>query len=202
MKDMLTQLPKPMQERMAYLEQRDQQDRQDGTPQHKRLRQIPPETGVLLALLAASAPEGALVEIGTSAGYSALWISLAIQRPGVQLVTFELLREKAELARETFDKAGVGNKVQLVNGDARGHLSEYDSIAFTFMDCEKEMYRELYDELVPRLVSGGLLVADNFTSHQDALHGLLEQARQDARVDANVLPVGKGLLVCVKREMP
>ena len=53
----------------------DAADRSDGTPHAKRLRQIPPETGRFLAILAASAPAGNLVEVGTSAGYSALWLS-------------------------------------------------------------------------------------------------------------------------------
>lgn len=194
------ELPRPLLERMSYLEQRDSQDRQDGTARLKRLRQVPPETGMLLALLAASAPQGPMVEIGTSGGYSALWLSIALQRPGAQLVTFELLPEKAELARETFEKAGVSSKVQLINGDARGHLSSFEGIGFAFLDCEKEMYTELYEELVPRLASGGILVADNTISHQEDLAGFIEQARQDARVDMAILPVGKGLLVCVKRE--
>ncbi|MCW5887094.1 MAG: O-methyltransferase [Anaerolineales bacterium] len=202
LRDVLMQLPKPVQERMAYLEQRDQQDRQDGTAKHKRLRQIPPETGMLLALLASSAPEGPLLEVGTSAGYSALWISQAIQRPGVQLVTFELLPDKAELAAETFEKAQIGNKVQLVRGDARGHLASYNEIGFAFIDCEKEMYPELYEAIVPRLAAGGLLVADNAISHAQEMDAFLQHALDDARVRATVLPVGKGLLVCVKREMP
>ena len=63
-------VPQPILDRMRYLEEVDTQDRQDGTPRLQRLRQIPPETGKFLALLAASVPEGAYIEIGTSAGYS------------------------------------------------------------------------------------------------------------------------------------
>ncbi len=201
MTHLFAELPKPLQERMSYLEARDAKDRQDGTPHLSRLRQVPPETGMQLALLAHSAPDGARIEVGTSGGYSALWLSLGITRPGVQLITFELLREKAEIARETFEKAGVGNKVQLINGDARGHLSSYEGIGFAFIDCEKEMYTELYEEIVPRISSGGLLVADNAISHAADLAALLARARADERVDMTVLPVGKGLLVCVKREI-
>lgn len=199
MKTLFTDIPKPMQERMEHLE--DRKDRQDGTPNLKRLRQVPPQSGMLLALLAASAPKGQLVEIGTSGGYSALWLSLAARQRGDKLVTFELLPEKAELARETFDKAQVSDAVELVHGDGRGHIGAYEDIAFAFLDCEKEMYAEFYDELVPRLAPGGLLVADNVISHREALASFVEKARQDERVDAAVLPVGMGLLVCVKRRV-
>jgi caffeoyl-CoA O-methyltransferase len=192
------ELSKPMQERMRVLEERDAKDRNDGTAQLKRLRQVPPQTGMLLAILAASAPKGPMIEIGTSGGYSGLWLSLASKQRGDKLHTFELLHEKAELARETFDKAQVNDFVEMVNGDARGHLEKYEEIAFCFLDAEKEMYDEFYDAVVPKLVPGGMLVADNVISHKEDLGALVEKAQKDKKVDAIVLPVGLGLLLCVK----
>jgi predicted O-methyltransferase YrrM len=166
----------------------------------KRLRQIPPETGMFLALLASAAPAGPMLEIGTSAGYSALWLSLAAKQRGDMLVTYELLPEKVELARETFQKAGVEGQVELVHGDARGHLAEREEIAFCFLDAEKEMYAEFYELVAPKLIPGGILVADNMVSHAKALAPVLETARKDIAVDATVVPVGKGLLICTKRK--
>src|SRR5512142_2636808 len=89
-------------ERMKFLEELDSKDRLDGTPRLQRLRQIPPETGKFLALLAASAPEGSILEIGTSAGYSTLWLAVAALALGRKITTFEVLPEKVELAKETF----------------------------------------------------------------------------------------------------
>jgi predicted O-methyltransferase YrrM len=111
-------------DQMKALEGIDAQDRQDGTPHLKRLRQIPPETGRFLAMLAAVVPEGAWLEIGTSAGYSALWISLAANLRGRKLITFELLPDKVTLAKKTLKKAQVENLVELVHGDARGHVGD------------------------------------------------------------------------------
>ena len=198
MRTLFSDIPKGVLERMHFLEERDAKDRKDGTPQLKRLRQIPPETGMLLALLAASAPAGQMIEIGTSGGYSALWLSLACKQRGDKLVTYELLPEKADLARETFAKAQVGELVDLVHGDARGHLKDYKEIAFCFLDAEKEMYGEFYKEVVPYLLPGEMLVADNVISHQEDLSEFVEKARKDKTVDAVVLSVGKGLLLCVK----
>ena len=196
---MFHNIPKQILDRMKTLEEIDARDRQDGTPNLERLRQIPPETGKFLALMAASVPAGAWLEIGTSAGYSALWISLACQFHETKLITFELLPEKTKLARETFKKAKLGPLVELVNGDARGHMSDYDEIAFCFLDAEKEMYMEFYDLIVPRLVSGGMLIADNALNHQDVLQPVLDKAESDDTVDSMVVPVGKGLLLCRKR---
>ena len=102
---MFHDIPKPVLDQMKALEEIDALDRQDGTPNIKRLLQIPPETGKFLAVLAAGVPDGAWLEIGTSAGYSALWITRATKLRGTKLVTFELLPEKADLAKKTFKKA-------------------------------------------------------------------------------------------------
>lgn len=160
--------------RMQVLEQIDRQDRADGTPRRQRLRQITPETGKFLALLAAAAPEGVYLEIGTSAGYSALWIALACEMLGRTLHTFEVLPEKARLARETFQAAQVEGIIRLVEGDARDHLGQVEGIAFCFLDAEKEVYGECYEAVIPKLVKGGLLVADNALNHRETLQPVLE----------------------------
>ncbi|HKY78757.1 MAG TPA: class I SAM-dependent methyltransferase [Anaerolineales bacterium] len=198
MKPTFVEFSKPILERMAYLEERDASDRKDGTPHLKRLRQIPPQTGMLLALLAASAPHGPVVEIGTSGGYSSLWLAQACRQRGDKLTTYELLPEKVDLARETFAEAHIEDRVDLVHGDARSKLRDYEEIAFCFLDAEKEMYAEFYDLVVPRLLPGGILVVDNVISHQADLQSFVDKARKDKAIDALVLRVGLGLLVCIK----
>ena len=195
---MFHDIPKPVLDQMKALEEIDALDRQDGTPNIKRLRQIPPETGKFLAVLAAGVPDGAWLEIGTSAGYSALWITLATKLRGTKLVTFELLPEKADLAKKTFKKAKVEGLVELVHGDARGHVGGYAEVAFCFLDAEKEMYQEFYDLVVPNLVPGGMLAADNAVRHRDALEDVINRAEVDDRVDSVVVPIGRGVLVCRK----
>ena len=195
---MFHDIPQPVLNQMKALEEIDTRDRQDGTPNLKRLRQIPPATGKFLAVQASNVPEGSWLEIGTSAGYSALWITLAAKLKGVTLITFELLPEKADLAKKTFKKAKVNNFVELVHGDARGHVKGYEEVAFCFLDAEKEMYQEFYDMVVPNLVPGGLLVADNAVSHKGDLEEVLVKAETDGRVDSIVVPIGRGLLVCRK----
>ena len=185
-------------DRMQYLEEIDVKDRGDGTTHLQRLRQITPETGKFIAMLAANAPEGMYLEIGTSAGYSTLWISLACEVLGRTITTFEVLPEKAKLARETFKVTAVEGMIRLVEGDARDHLLKYNNIAFCFLDAEKEVYGECYEAVIPKLVKGGLLIADNAISHQEGLQPMLDRALTDERVDALIVPIGKGELVCRK----
>jgi predicted O-methyltransferase YrrM len=195
---MFHNIPPAMLDRMKYLEELDARDRVDGTSRLQRLRQVPPETGRFIALVAATAPEGTYIEIGTSAGYSTLWLALACRQLGREIITFELLSGKARLAEETFRVTGVEEVVNLIVGDARELVQNYKQISFCFLDAEKDMYADCYEAVVPNLVSGGLLVADNAINHRETLQPMLDRALSDSRVDALIVPVGKGELVCRK----
>src|SRR5271169_2710003 len=127
---MFHNIPDMMLQRMQEMERRDVIDRTNGAPITERLRQIPPETGKFLALLCASAPNGNVIEIGTSGGYSSMWLALACRVRGDPLTTFEILPNKIELARETFRTAGIEDIIQLVHGDARHMLDPHHQIAF------------------------------------------------------------------------
>jgi predicted O-methyltransferase YrrM len=193
---MFHEIPEAILARMRELERIDSIDRVDGTPRLKRLRQIPPEVGRFIALLAAAAPPGRCIEIGTSAGYSTLWLALACRATGRKITTYEILDEKAELARQSFDQAGVWDVVEFVHGDALDRLPKLKEIAFCFLDAEKEIYGRCYEALLPRMVAGGILVADNAINHQATLQPMLDRALADERVDALIVPIGKGELVC------
>jgi len=196
---MFHDIPDSIKERMIYLENLDRKHRSENAPSDIRLKQVPRETGKFLAILASLAPNNTYLEIGTSAGYSALWLSLACRQVGNKLVTFEVSQEKCDLAHETFRLAGVEDIVKLIHGDAREYLDDYTDIAFCFLDAEKEIYAVCYEQVVPNMMKDGILVADNIISHKDILESMVERALHDARVDAVVVPIGSGELVCVKR---
>lgn len=195
---MFHNIPEKVRNRMKVLENLDSIDRNDGTPRLKRLRQIPPETGKFLSLLASSAPRGKFIEIGTSAGYSTLWIALACKLRGNVVTTFEILEEKVKLAKETFVETDMGQFIDLIIGDARDYLKDYANIAFCFLDAEKEIYEECYDLVIPNMVEGGFLIADNAINHYETLKPMIDKAFADHRVDALIVPIGKGELLCRK----
>jgi caffeoyl-CoA O-methyltransferase len=195
---MFHDIPQQILDRMKFLEEVDARDRTDGTPRLNRLRQIPPETGRFIALLAALAPTGKYIEIGTSAGYSTLWLALACRHVDRKITTYEVRDEKAELATETFRLSGVADVVDFVHVDARDHLPNLKDISFCFLDAEKEIYSECYELVVPNMVQGGILVADNAIDMQEILQPMLDRALADDRVDALIVPIGKGELVCRK----
>jgi predicted O-methyltransferase YrrM len=195
---MLHNIPPRVRARMRFLERLDARHRREKVRQFERLRQVPPATGKFLAMLAAGTPKGSVLEIGTSGGYSTLWLSLACRRSGRRITTFEMAEAKIALAAETFRSAGIADMVDLVEGDAREDLGRYKQVAFCFLDAEKRHYLDCYNHVVPNMVSGGLLVADNVASHRDAVAPMVRRALRDGRVDSLIVPIGSGLLLCRK----
>lgn len=137
-------------------------------------------------------------EIGTSAGYSTLWISLACRELGRKITTFEVLEEKVNMAKETFNLTNTTDIITLVHGDARKHLYNYKNISFCFLDTEKEVYDQCYDLIIPNMVKGGILIADSAINHKETLQPMIDKALDDERVDSLIVTQGNGELLCRK----
>ena len=164
----------------------------------RAVRNVSADVGRLLALVAMAAPEGAWIELGSSVGYSTLWLSLAARERGVRLTTVELDEKKVNSVRENVAQAGVAGWVQAVHGDALEHVTRFDGIAFCFSDLQPpELNAKVYEQAVPRLVPGGWLIIDNVTSPRLQTE-LLNRAEKDPRVDSVLLPFAKGDLICRK----
>ena len=195
---MFHDIPAAVQKRMRFLEGQDAKDRQNGTSHVKRLKQIPPETGKFLTLVARNAPTPEWLEIGTSGGYSTIWLGLAARDAGARLTSYEILDDKYQMAEDTIRHCGLQSVVTLKKGDARKFIHKHNEIGFCFLDADEEVYEECYEAVIPRLSPGGLLIADNAVSHAEVLQGVLQRALHDERVDATIVPVGKGELFCLK----
>ena len=160
-----------------------------------KLCQIPPETGQFISLIAATAPNGKYLELGTSGGYSTLWLALAGRAINKKIITFEIDEKKIALARETFELAQVVNDVELIDGNILDHLPLYQDISFCFLDTSKDIYDRCYDMVIPNMVLGGIFLADNAISHAQHITKFLEKAATDRRMDAIIVPIGKGVLM-------
>jgi caffeoyl-CoA O-methyltransferase len=124
--------------------------------------------GRMLRLITEAANAQSVVEIGTSTGYSALWICLALQNTGGKLTTFEIDPDRAALAREHFKKAEVGQQVTVVEGDAHQRIARLAApIDMVFIDADKEGYLDYLNKLLPLVRPGGLILADNISQAPD-----------------------------------
>ena len=184
---------------MAELEARDAADREDGTPQARRLRAIRPEVGELLVTLVVALGARTIVEMGTSSGYSTLWLATGARRTGGRVVTFEVDPAKVELARGTFAAAGVEDVVELRHADGAAGLAGFRSAAdLVFLDAEKADYLRALEPAIAALRPGGLLVADNLVSHAADLEEFRAAALADPRLTGLVVPIGRGELVAAR----
>ena len=126
------------------------------------MRNVSPEDGRLLRLLTETADAKHVVEIGTSNGYSGIWFCLALRTTGGKLTTHEIDAERAALARENFERAGVDRMVTLVEGDAHQEVTKLQGpIDILFLDADKSGYIDYLDKLLPLVRPGGLVVAHN-----------------------------------------
>ena len=174
--------------------------------------QLPPATARALQLLVGAAGARRVVEVGTLAGYSAIWIARALPEDG-ELVTIEIDPDHAAVAQRSLEDAGVGELVDVRLGDAveiLGGLGPDGSFDAVFLDADKERYTVYLEEAARLLRRGGLLLADNAfwsgrvldpDSNEIAarLNHFNEVVSSDPRFDATILPVGDGLMVAVRR---
>ncbi len=181
------------------LERQDALEREQGVSRRQRLRQVTPEVGRFLHVLVLATRPRRILEAGTSGGYSTIWLAAAAQAVGATFTTLEIDPAKVELATRNLADAGLTDEVRIVQGDAFAYLRErQDSIDFVFLDAEKEDYLAFLGLVVPLLSVGGLLVADNLTSHAEELAGFRRAVESDPRLSAVVVPIGRGELLAAR----
>lgn len=132
--------------------------------QSRGMMNVPPDDGRFLRLITESINAKHVVEIGTSNGYSGIWILLALRSTGGKLTTYEIDARRAALARENFKRAGVDDIVTLVEGDAHEEVPKLkEQIDILFLDADKEGYIDYLNKLLPLVRPGGLIIAHNMT---------------------------------------
>jgi caffeoyl-CoA O-methyltransferase len=130
-----------------------------------RYLSVPREDGRLLRILAESIGAQGIVELGTSTGYSGLWLLLALRKTGGKLVTYEIDEGRYAIALGNFERAGVGALATIVLGDAHEEVAKLkEPIDLVFLDADKEGYPDYLRKLLPLVRPGGLVVAHNMAS--------------------------------------
>lgn len=130
--------------------------------QSRGMANVPSEDGRLLRVLTEAIGAKHAVEIGTSNGYSALWLCLGLRTTGGKLTTFEIDSHRVSLARENFKGAGVDHLVTVVEGDAHREVMKLkEPIDILFIDADKSGYLDYLNKLLPLVRPGGLILAHN-----------------------------------------
>jgi predicted O-methyltransferase YrrM len=163
----------------------------------KVLLAVGPETGQLINILAKSLKAPTMLELGTSYGYSGIWLAEAARAAGGRLTTMELQDYKSAHAREMSAKAGLAEQVDFKVGDAVAMIEAMPSgIDFVLVDLWKDLYVPCLEAFYPKLNPGAILVADNMTmpgGPEVAAYGRAVRAKP--RMTSVLLPVGSGIEV-------
>lgn len=175
--------------------------------------QLPPATARAVQILLRAIGARRVLEIGTLAGYSAVWIARALPADG-ELVTLEIDPDRAAVARRSVEDAGLAARVDVRVGDALDQMRAlvpdppFDAV---FLDADKERYCDYLEQAARLVRHKGLLVADNALWRGEVLdpegfgglavhiHRFNERVAADPRFEATILPVGDGLMVAVRR---
>ena len=177
---------------------------------------IKKETGALLKTMVAAKQPGAILEVGTAVGYSALLMA-GVMPPDCRIATIEKYEPRIPAARENFRKAGMSDRITLLEGDAEEVLKSLSgSYDFIFMDAAKGQYIHWLPEILRLMPKGGILFSDNVLQDGDVVQSRYAVERRDRTIhgrmreylyrlkhmdelESAVVPIGDGVAISVKK---
>ena len=150
---------------------------------------VPRKDGELLHLLMKATRARNVLEVGTSHGYSAIWMGLGLEETGGRLTTIEIDAARHDLARRHVSEAGLSQRVTLIKGDAHVEVTKLDGpFDFVFLDADKEGQVDYFNKLYPKKLSpGGILAAHNAIQQANSMKDYLDMIRKHPDFDTVTL---------------
>lgn len=163
--------------------------------------QIPTSSAMLLRFFVLAQKAKTILELGTSIGFSTVWLALGAKETDGHVYTTEIFPGKAKLAKENFDKARVSEYITLFEQDILEVLRDWNreqKIDFVFMDADKQRYGQYLDEMYPLLSDNALIVVDNVGNYRKYMTDFLEKCAKLENNAIHFLNVDNGLLLILK----
>lgn len=185
---------------LAELETFGQENDQTHADRPKRMLNITRDTGEFLSVLIQATQAKRILEIGTSNGYSTIWLADAALLTGGVVTTIEYSDYKVELAAKNFARAGLAGSIVQKHGDAGAVLAGMTDgvVDLLFLDSERSEYVGWWPDLKRVLKSGGLMIVDNATSHAAEMASFMQLVEDDAAFSTSLVPVGNGEFMAVR----
>jgi predicted O-methyltransferase YrrM len=158
------------------------------------------DTGEFLSVVVRAINARSILEIGTSNGYSTIWLADAAQATHGHVETVESNPYKIGLATKNFARSGLSSHISQIENEAGQHLQNIpsDSVDLLFLDSERTEYVVWFPSVKRILKKGGLLIVDNAISHAEEMRPFSDLLKTDADFETSLVPVGKGELMAVK----
>jgi len=157
------------------------------------------QTANFLSILIKSTKRKNALEIGTSNGYSGIWLAKALKETGGKLTTIEFWDKRLNVAVENFKKCGVNDIITPKLGSACDILPDLeDNFDFVFIDANKGEYIKYYDLILPKLLPNAIIAADNVHSHREKVRPFLDKIADNKDFQSQILDLPDGLLLAYK----
>jgi predicted O-methyltransferase YrrM len=171
-----------------------------GVDRSRRMLNITRDTGEFLAVLVNSTNAKNILEVGTSNGYSTIWLAIAASKIGGTVRTIEYFDYKVSLARDNFQKSGLAETIDQIHADAGRCLETFarDEFDLIFLDSERSEYVTWWSNIKRIIRTGGLLVVDNALSHATEMQPLISVISQDQQFATSLVPIGNGEFLASK----
>lgn len=189
---------------LRELEERDAIDIQDGTPKERRVRCITRTVASFLYSLVLLRAPATILELGTSAGYSTIWLAHAAQRVGGRVISVESDPRKLQWAASNLQRAGLQAVVDLRYGDALSIIpAEPGPLDFVFMDHRANLYLDSFRLFYDKLSRGAAVIADGWGTvdrwhSQPSLVAYAQAVQNDRNFFTWLLPIEKGELLSIR----
>ena len=167
----------------------------------KEFWNVPRKTGILLNTFIKMMNAKSVLEIGTSNGYSGLWLSKALKETGGRLTTIEFYDKRQSIAIENFKSCGVMDIVRPLPGSAceiLESLDESEKFDFVFIDACKKEYVKYFELVKPHLTQKAMIVADNIISHSEKVQDFIAAVDADEEFQYAIVEVPGGILTAYR----
>jgi len=169
------------------------------TARPRRMLNITRDTGRLLWILVCATRATRIIEVGTSNAFSTIWLADAARASGGRVTTLEVNPDKIAQARANLASAGLADVVDILEGPAAESLATLTGpFHLVFLDADRPSYLTYLELVVPRLRTGGMLVADNVTSHASELTDYLQRVKSHPQLFTVTVPIGNGEEIALK----
>jgi predicted O-methyltransferase YrrM len=193
-------MPENLRRLLSELEQWGQENDAHQIEHGRKMLNLEPDTAQLLSIFVQNGRHTRLLEVGTSNGYSTIWLAWAAQQTGGHVTSIEHDAAKQAMAAANLQRAGLNDMVTLCLGDATEVLRELTGpFDFVFLDADRRQYPAQLPLILSRLTPNALLLADNVHSHPQEIAPYLEAISAQGAFEHVVIGVGKGLSVALKR---
>jgi predicted O-methyltransferase YrrM len=170
------------------------------TDRTQKMLNITKDTGEFLTVFIKAAKSRSILEIGTSNGYSTIWLAVGAKYTGGRITTIDFSEAKAEMAKNNFEKAELTGLIEQVVDDAGNFLenAQADAYDFIFLDSQRSAYTAWLGDIKRILKRGGTLIVDNALSHKDEMDAFMALVDCDTDFTTCLLTVGNGQYMAVK----